>query len=87
MAHPEVRPGEVTPPVGAGPRGHRRARGVLGVRFGFNPNSSSLGIDISFLMMGLAGVSVISAAASAFLHGVGSKSDREASGSDDDADR
>lgn len=40
---------------------------VLSVRFGFNPNSSSLGIDISFLLVGLGGVSVITAALSAWL--------------------
>ncbi|MSP73248.1 MAG: hypothetical protein EXR76_13980 [Myxococcales bacterium] len=40
---------------------------VTSVRFGFNPNSSSLGIDVTFLMLGLAGVSIISATVSALL--------------------
>ncbi len=40
---------------------------VLSVRFGFNPNSSSLGIDVSFLLLGLGGVAVLTAALTALL--------------------
>ena len=35
------------------PEGDRPA--VLGVRFGANPNSSSLGVDVTFLLFGGAG--------------------------------
>jgi hypothetical protein len=32
-----------------------RRPSILGVRFGANPNSSSLGVDVSFLLFGGAG--------------------------------
>lgn len=78
MAHPQIRPRvarPAAPSVGAGPSARR---GPLAVRFGFNPNSSSLGIDISFLLMGLAGVSVVTAAASAFLGAARVRGDAQA---------
>lgn len=45
----------------------RKPGRVESVRFGFNPNSSSLGIDISFLLVGLSGVAVLTAAIGAWL--------------------
>ena len=40
---------------------------IESIRLGFNPNSSSLGIDISFLLVGLSGVAVLTAALGAWL--------------------
>jgi len=43
-------------------RGIRRwiGRGrVLGVKLGYNPNSSSLGADVTFLLLGAASVSIL----------------------------
>ncbi|HMU40110.1 MAG TPA: hypothetical protein PKE31_13965 [Pseudomonadota bacterium] len=38
----------------------RRPSGrILGVRLGLNPNSSSLGADITFLLFGLSAVTVV----------------------------
>ena len=36
----------------------RRGR-VLGVKLGFNPNSSSLGVDITFFLLGVTAVSML----------------------------
>jgi hypothetical protein len=49
-----------TPPDDPRPR-------VLGVRFGVNPNSSSLGVDVTFLLFGGAAALAASLALSAFL--------------------
>lgn len=43
---------------------------VLGVRFGANPNSSSLGVDVSFLLFGGAAALGASLALSALLRAV-----------------
>ncbi len=40
---------------------------VLGVRFGVNPNSSSLGVDVTFLLFGGAAALAASLALSALL--------------------
>jgi hypothetical protein len=40
---------------------------VLGVRFGANPNSSSLGVDVTFLLFGGTAAVAASLALSAFL--------------------
>lgn len=42
---------------------------VLGVRFGVNPNSSSLGVDVTFLLFGGAAALAASLVLSALLRG------------------
>jgi hypothetical protein len=42
---------------------------VLGVRFGVNPNSSSLGVDVTYLLFGGAAVVAASLFLSAWLRG------------------
>jgi hypothetical protein len=37
---------------------HRKGR-VLAVKWGLNPNSSSLGVDVTFLLFGAAAVSLL----------------------------
>ena len=45
----------------------KRRRGLLSVRFGFNPNSSSLGADLSGLLLGGGGAVLLSAAVSIWI--------------------
>jgi hypothetical protein len=44
-----------------------RAGRVLATRFGLNPNSSSLGVDVTFLLFGAAALSFITPVMSALL--------------------
>jgi hypothetical protein len=38
----------------------RRPRGrVLAVKWGYNPNSSSLGVDVTFLLFGMAAIALL----------------------------
>ena len=38
----------------------RRRRGrVLAVKWGYNPNSSSLGVDVTFLLLGMAAIALL----------------------------
>lgn len=37
---------------------HRRGR-ILAVKWGYNPNSSSLGVDITFLLFGMTFVALV----------------------------
>lgn len=32
---------------------------ILAIKWGYNPNSSSLGVDVTFLLFGLAAISVL----------------------------
>jgi hypothetical protein len=32
---------------------------ILSVRFGYNPNSSSLGVDVSFLLFGMGAITLL----------------------------
>jgi hypothetical protein len=45
-----------------GPRGR-----ILATRFGLNPNSSSLGVDVTFLLFGAAALSFVTPVVSALL--------------------
>lgn len=46
----------------------RRRRGkILAVKWGLNPNSSSLGVDVTFLLVGAAAVSLLTPVVSALL--------------------
>lgn len=45
---------------------------VLGVRFGANPNSSSLGVDVTFLLFGATFASAVALVLGAFLRARGS---------------
>jgi len=40
------------------PRRPRRGR-ILAVKWGYNPNSSSLGVDVTFLLFGMAFVALV----------------------------
>jgi hypothetical protein len=40
---------------------------VLATRFGLNPNSSSLGVDVTFLLFGAAALSILTPVMSALL--------------------
>jgi hypothetical protein len=37
----------------------RRRGRVLAVKWGYNPNSSSLGVDVTFLLFGLAAIALL----------------------------
>jgi hypothetical protein len=37
----------------------RRRGRVLAVKWGYNPNSSSLGVDVTFLLFGMAAVALL----------------------------
>ncbi len=63
-------------------RGKVGGSGILRVKRGFNPNSSSLGFDVTFLLSSVGGLSLFSAFVSALLrvrkpklHGGGPTSD------------
>jgi hypothetical protein len=62
----------------------RRRRGrILAIKYGLNPNSSSLGVDVTFLLFGAAALSLMTPVVSALIrlrHPVG-----DAAGGDDDA--
>ena len=45
----------------------KRRRGLLSVRFGFNPNSSSLGADLTGLLLGGGGAVLLSVALSLWI--------------------
>jgi hypothetical protein len=40
---------------------------VLAVKWGYNPNSSSLGVDVTFLLFGMAAVALLTPLVSLFL--------------------
>jgi hypothetical protein len=65
MSRPSPPP---TPLPEADPRDDGRPR-VLSVRFGANPNSSSLGVDVTYLLFGGAAVMGVSLVLSAWLRG------------------
>jgi hypothetical protein len=44
----------------------RRGR-VLAVKWGYNPNSSSLGVDVTFLLFGMAAIAFLTPIVSIFL--------------------
>ena len=37
----------------------RRRGRILSVKWGFNPNSSSLGVDVTFLLLGMAAIALL----------------------------
>jgi len=41
--------------------------GILATKLGYNPNSSSLGVDVTFLLFGLTGVAMLTPLISALL--------------------
>src|SRR4030088_588274 len=55
---------------------------VLGVRFGANPNSSSLGVDVTFLLFGAAFVGAVALGLGAFLRARGSPPTQVGDGAD-----
>jgi hypothetical protein len=50
-------------------RGHVVARRgkILAVKWGYNPNSSSLGVDVTFLLFGMAAIALLTPIVSLFL--------------------
>ena len=51
---------------------HRIARlrggdGILATKLGYNPNSSSLGVDVTFLLFGLSAIAVLTPVISALV--------------------
>jgi hypothetical protein len=44
----------------------RRGR-VLAVKWGYNPNSSSLGVDVTFLLFGMAAIALLTPIVALFL--------------------
>jgi hypothetical protein len=47
-----------------------RPRGrVLAVKWGYNPNSSSLGVDVTFLLFGMAAIALLTPLVALFLRG------------------
>jgi len=45
----------------------RRRGRILSVKWGFNPNSSSLGVDVTFLLFGMAAVALLTPIIALFL--------------------
>ncbi|MFO0572636.1 MAG: hypothetical protein U1A78_01430 [Polyangia bacterium] len=45
--------------LAAGLRLRRRRGRILAVKWGYNPNSSSLGVDITFLLLGLSVITLL----------------------------
>jgi hypothetical protein len=45
----------------------RRRGKVLAVKWGYNPNSSSLGVDVTFLLFGMAAIALLTPLISLFL--------------------
>ena len=45
---------------------HRRGK-ILAVKWGYNPNSSSLGVDVTFLLFGMAAIALLTPLVSLFL--------------------
>ena len=40
---------------------------ILAVKWGYNPNSSSLGVDVTFLLFGMAAIALLTPIVSLFL--------------------
>ena len=45
----------------------RRRGKILAVKWGYNPNSSSLGVDVTFLLFGMAAIALLTPLVSLFL--------------------
>lgn len=45
----------------------RRRGRILAVKWGYNPNSSSLGVDVTFLLFGMAAIALLTPIVSLFL--------------------
>lgn len=45
----------------------RRRGRILAVKWGYNPNSSSLGVDVTFLLFGMAAVALLTPIIALFL--------------------
>ena len=45
----------------------RRRGKILAVKWGYNPNSSSLGVDVTFLLFGMAAIALLTPLISLFL--------------------
>lgn len=55
------------PRLGRIRRGHSRPGRILAVKWGLNPNSSSLGVDVTFLLFGAAALSMVTPVIGALL--------------------
>ena len=47
----------------------RERAGVLSAKLGFNPNSSSLGVDVTFLLFGLSAITMLTPILSLLVRG------------------
>jgi hypothetical protein len=47
----------------------RRRGRVLAVKWGYNPNSSSLGVDVTFLLFGMAAIALLTPIISLLIRG------------------
>jgi hypothetical protein len=45
----------------------RDGDGILATKLGYNPNSSSLGVDVTFLLFGLSSIAILTPLVSALL--------------------
>ncbi len=45
----------------------QKGDGILATKLGYNPNSSSLGVDVTFLLFGLSSIAVLTPVISALL--------------------
>jgi hypothetical protein len=60
-------PQTLTPPRAPRVRLFRRRGRVLAVKWGYNPNSSSLGVDVTFLLFGLSIITLLTPLLGLFL--------------------
>ena len=47
----------------------RDGDGVLAAKFGYNPNSSSLGVDVTFLLFGISAIAMLTPVLSLLIRG------------------
>jgi hypothetical protein len=46
---------------------YRSGNGILATKLGYNPNSSSLGVDVTFLLFGISAISMLTPVVSLLL--------------------
>ncbi len=53
----------------------RGGDGVLATKFGYNPNSSSLGVDVTFLLFGISAIAMLTPVISLLVRGGAARTD------------
>lgn len=56
---------------------------ILAVKWGYNPNSSSLGVDVTFLLFGMAAIALLTPIVSLFLRARRARPELPAAGGSD----